>query len=129
MKLIPFDKAKAQAGAKVFTADGRSVRLLCYDRNAIQCIVGLVKNINNDRESMECWRYDGRNIDNFETSIDLRIGVEPKEYEWIRARDGEGILISRVREKENGRTICECTSSYDADLITKLLNEYEQKEN
>ena len=61
MKKIPFNAELAKKGAKVQTADGRDVRILCYDRKSKDYpIVALVPNNTGNYENNLVYSIDGR---------------------------------------------------------------------
>lgn len=71
-RLIPFDVTKAKQGAKVVTASGEDVRILCYDRRSAFEIVALIMHQNDEEEVILCTEYGNTNI-GYDTDNDLRI--------------------------------------------------------
>lgn len=113
--LVPFDIEKAKAGAKVKTANGNEVRIICYDLrgNENHPIVALVTNKAFDKEEMFTYSKTGEWIDGTTSSNDLRIVEERDEQErwldrmdgkvkgWCLAYNGKAIKASS-NDKENG---------------------------
>ena len=71
-RLIPFDVTKAKQGAKVVTASGEDVRILCYDRRSAFEIVALIMHQDDEEEVILCTEYGRTNI-GYDTDNDLRI--------------------------------------------------------
>lgn len=89
--LVPFDIEKAKAGAKVKTANGNDVRIICYDLrgNENHPIVALVTNKAFGKEEMFTYSKTGEWIDGEASSPDLRIVEERDEQErWLDRMDG-----------------------------------------
>lgn len=82
VKCIPFDIERAKNGHSVCTRDGEPVRIICYDKEGEQPIVGLVNN-----SQVCCYYLDGTHNRNFKHSgMDLMLKVETKEA-WINIYD------------------------------------------
>ena len=90
--LVPFDLAKAKAGAKVKTANGNDVRIICYDLRGYGThqIVALVENKAFGKEEMFVYSETGEWIDGKTSSHDLRI-VEERDVQerWLDRMDGK----------------------------------------
>lgn len=71
-RLIPFDVTKAKQGAKVVTASGEDVRILCYDRRSAFEIVALIMHQDSEEEVILCTEYGSTHI-GYDTENDLRI--------------------------------------------------------
>lgn len=71
-RLAPFDITKAKQGAKVVTASGEDVRILCYDRRSAFEIVALIMHQDDEEEVILCTEY-GHNQIGYDTDDDLRI--------------------------------------------------------
>ena len=82
LNLKPFDIQKAREGKPVCTRDGRSVRIICFNRESIGFpIIALVKN--GDTEGVYQFDDKGRsNIDDEERGYDLMMLPEKKEG-WV----------------------------------------------
>ena len=82
LNLKPFDIQKAREGKPVCTRDGRSVRIICFNRESIGFpIIALVKN--GDTEGVYQFDDKGRsNIDDEERGYDLMMLSEKKEG-WV----------------------------------------------
>ena len=80
--LKPFDLEAAKAGKPVCTRDGRSVRIICFNRESIGFpIIALIKN--GDTEGVYQFDNKGRsNIDDEERGYDLMMLPEKKEG-WV----------------------------------------------
>lgn len=87
--LKPFDLDKAKNGAKVKTANGRDVRIICYDlcgHNDLQ-IVALVKGKQSEKEDCQFYKQNGRWLSWTESSEDLRIVEEVEVPDRWRDRN------------------------------------------
>lgn len=71
-RLIPFDIRKAKQGAKVVTASGEDVRILCYDRKSAFEIVALILHQDDEDEVILCTEY-GKTHVGHNTNNDLKI--------------------------------------------------------
>lgn len=71
-RLVPFDITKAKQGAKVVTASGEDVRILCYDRRSVFEIVALIQHQDDEEEVILC-AEDGKLRVGHHTDNDLRI--------------------------------------------------------
>jgi len=95
-KLVDFDIAKAKAGAKVFSEDGKSVKILCYDRKSKDDkfpIIGLV-----DLGSHESVQYFSENGKGDFGAID-RLCIEEEVEETQRMTNYE---LARWLTEGNG---------------------------
>lgn len=82
-----FDLAKAKAGAKVCTRDGREARIVCFDRESVYLIVALVKCKKGD-EIIYSYNLNGKFFSSEEVSHnDLMLAGEKKEG-WINVYEG-----------------------------------------
>ncbi len=70
--LVPFDITKAKQGAKVVTASGEDVRILCYDRRSAFEIVALIQHTDDEEEVILCTEYGKLHVGHH-TDKDLRI--------------------------------------------------------
>lgn len=60
MELRPFNLEQAKAGKPVITRDGRSVRIICFDREGYDAtIIGLIKQEVGDKEEIGTWNTSG----------------------------------------------------------------------
>jgi hypothetical protein len=75
MNTLPFDLEKAKQGHPVCTVDGRSVRLVCFDRQREGGeIVGLITNPSSGEESfIASWGVDGYFNTYMDQSRNLRL--------------------------------------------------------
>ena len=71
-RLLPFDITKAKQGAKVVTASGEDVRILCYDRRSAFEIVALIQHQDGEDELISYTDYGETHI-GYESDDDLRI--------------------------------------------------------
>lgn len=71
-KLIPFDVTKAKQGAKVVTANGEDVRILCLDRRSLYPIVALILHLDDEEELID-YTQEGKAYIGQSTDDDLRI--------------------------------------------------------
>ena len=79
----PFNLQKAKAGKPVCTRDGRSVRILCFDRMSfVQPIVALIKDDEDKVETPMVYRENGCVLDDKESPKDLMM-VGEKKCGWI----------------------------------------------
>lgn len=77
---IQFDIAKAQAGAKVVTRDGRPARIVAYDMENIYPICAIIRS-QEGTEYPEVYLKDGRyDEDGIENNCDLFIEEEYRPY-------------------------------------------------
>lgn len=106
MKTIPFELAKAQAGAKVVTQVGKPVRLLAFDALGEYPIVGLVAD--GTGECAQQWTESGAFYTKSEASPkDLFLVSEPKVVPY----DRDSIPLPLVvRDNEGQRTIVQGAS-------------------
>lgn len=82
-KIIPFDIEKAKAGAEVITKDGRSVRIICYNKkldseftnNPIVALILYSGRNNIPYEGMMCYTLKGRVCDNEDNDDDLFLKI------------------------------------------------------
>lgn len=82
---IPFDIEKAQAGAKVVTRDGRTVRIVAYDMENIYPICAIIRS-QEGTEYPEVYLKDGRyDEDGIENNCDLFIEEESKYRPYANA--------------------------------------------
>ena len=89
--LREFDLEAAKSGKPVCTRDGRKVRILCYDRNAVKYhIVALIecKGFPNKEEEIKVYDNDGKYFANGESPHDLMMLPERKEG-WINIYPNE----------------------------------------
>lgn len=94
LKLKPFDLQKAKAGKSVCTRDGRSVRIICFDKKCLdeQILIALVDC--GKEESIYFYTTDGKCIDDF-SSFDLMMLPEKKEG-WVNVYcDCDGANITK----------------------------------
>ena len=72
-KLIPFHLEMAKLGEKVITRNGRSVRIICFDReSSVYPIIALFLDNDSTEEECECFTLDGKYLDDEETNdLDL----------------------------------------------------------
>lgn len=76
----PFDYRKAQAGAKVVTRDGRTVRIVAYDMDCRFPICAIIRS-QEGTEYPEVYLKDGRyDEDGIENNCDLFIEEEYRPY-------------------------------------------------
>ena len=98
--LKPFDLEAAKAGKPVCTRDGRSVRIICFNRESIGFpIIALIKN--GDTEGVYQFDDKGRsNIDDEERGYDLMMLPEKKEG-WVNVyKDGDNNYRSTIHTNE-----------------------------
>ena len=90
----PFNLEQAKQGKPVLTRDGRSVRILAFDRKGDKPIIGLVNS--REHEIAYYWFEDGRESVYFDTQGDLFMKAEKKEG-WINLyRDNRGVVFPGV---------------------------------
>lgn len=103
---IPFDIEKAQAGAKVVTRDGRTVRIVAYDLDSRYPICAIIR-AQNGSEYPEVYLKSGRyDEDEIENDCDLFIEEESKYRPYANADEmAEAIKVHGmfVENKEKGR--------------------------
>lgn len=90
----PFDLEKAKAGAKVCTRDGRSARIICFDRKQqTYPIVALIQHeFKKYEEDLTTHCKDGKRCPTLEQREDLFMAPEKKEG-WLNVfRDGDTIF-------------------------------------
>lgn len=81
----PFDYRKAQAGAKVVTRDGRTVRIVAYDMENIYPICAIIRS-QEGTEYPEVYLKNGcYDEDEIENDCDLFIEEEPKYRPYANA--------------------------------------------
>lgn len=84
---IPFDIEKAQAGAKVVTRDGRTVRIVAYDLDSRYPICAIIR-AQNGSEYPEVYLKSGRyDEDGIENNCDLFIEEESKYRPYANVAD------------------------------------------
>lgn len=74
-KILPFDIKQAKEGAKLITRNGRSARIICYDRLTGKWpgkIIALVKGGKGIFESIVYYNEEGKQIDHVK-ELDLMI--------------------------------------------------------
>ena len=79
--MISFEVEKAKAGAKLITRNGRSARIICYDRLTAKRpgnIIALVKGKSGQFENIVYYNDDGQQIDHIK-DLDLMIDGEESE--------------------------------------------------
>lgn len=82
---IPFDIEKAQAGAKVVTRDGRTVRIVAYDLDSRYPICAIIR-AQNGSEYPEVYLKSGRyDEDGIENDCDLFVEEESKYRPYANA--------------------------------------------
>lgn len=102
----PFDYRKAQAGAKVVTRDGRTVRIVAYDMENIYPICAIIRS-QEGTEYPEVYLKNGcYDEDEIENSCDLFIEEESKYRPYANADEmDEAIKVHGmfIENKEKGR--------------------------
>lgn len=89
--LVPFDLAKAKAGAKLKTANGDDARIVCYDfrGKGTYPIVAIVNDKTMGREELWTYNETGQWMSSKTSSNDLRIVEEIEEQDrWIETDKG-----------------------------------------
>lgn len=82
---IPFDIEKAQAGAKVVTRDGRTVRIVAYDLDSRYPVCAIIR-AQNGSEYPDVYLKSGRyDEDGIENDCDLFIEDESKYRPYANA--------------------------------------------
>lgn len=103
---IPFDIEEAQAGAKVVTRDGRTVRIVAYDLDSRYPICAIIR-AQNGSEYPEVYLKSGRyDEDEIENDCDLFIEEESKYRPYANADEmDEAIKVHGmfIENKEKGR--------------------------
>lgn len=103
---IPFNIEKAQAGAKVVTRDGRTVRIVAYDLDSRYPICAIIR-AQNGSEYPEVYLKSGRyDEDEIENDCDLFIEEESKYRPYANADEmDEAIKVHGmfIENKEKGR--------------------------
>lgn len=124
MKEFNFEAAKA--GKPVCTRDGRSVRILCFDRKGYEDmpIMGLIDN--GDRETSASWRPDGSITfcigDSFKDG-DLMMATEKREG-WVNVYSFDGKRLADIIYKTKEDAIKNALPS--VELIDTIKIEWEE---
>ena len=79
-KLKPFDLAKALAGEKVVTRDGKSIRIICSDKKGTYPIIGLMKGEEEEEEVYSFTLCGSYNKDLKNHSYDLFMAPVKTKY-------------------------------------------------
>lgn len=91
--LKSFDLEAAKAGKPVCTRDGRSARIVCFDRRIDRPIVALIERDNHE-EVLQCCFDNGRCCCDITSDHDLMMLPEKKEG-WVNVyRDCDGVNIT-----------------------------------
>ena len=110
---LPFDAEKAKNGAKVVTRDGKSVRIVCYDRYCKDFpIIGLIR-LYSDFELMCTFTPDGHY--NFEDNEDKDLFIEEEE---VKEQKPQFKPYDRVLVRDNGNDTWRC------DLFSHFHSKY-----
>lgn len=100
LNLKPFDIEKAKEGKPVCTRDGRSARIVCFDRIGISRlpIIALVKN--GEHEDVYFYHNNGRDNGNEEKDYDLLMKPIIKTG-WINVHKTNGLYETEEDAKKN----------------------------
>lgn len=119
-KLKPFDLEKAKQGAKVVTRDGRTVRIICWDRvESTYPIVALVKDKDGTEEEIETYTLDGACV--VEQKHDLDLFMAPTTVErWVNVFKGRcGYYFSYYKSEQEA---LKHKDDYDNYIATAKLS-------
>lgn len=126
MEQFSLEKYLKNPNRKVITRDGRTVRIICTDRNyGNYPVVALVQeNPYENSEDPYCYTKDGLNLDHSETPNDLFFTPEKKEG-WINLyKDGNKTVIGNVYPFESEELAKKAMS--DKDYIATCKIEWEE---
>lgn len=131
---IPFDIEKAQAGAKVVTRDGRTVRIVAYDLDSRYPICAIIR-AQNGSEYPEVYLKSGRyDEDGIENDCDLFVEEESKyrpyanDAEMDEAINEHGMFVinrlTDVRQAIIAYSNLEVATSATKQSYKAFLNSY-----
>lgn len=129
MKKIPFNVELAKKGAKVQTANGRDVKILCYNRKSKNYpIVALVQSSNHEYEDSIVYTIDGKFIENNNSEeFDLVLLVETKTIYINMYRSYTGVFYlsqDTFKDKDTAELTGKSLPGY-VKTIEIEVNDYE----